>query len=852
MHSCSDRIRRGLGGRTGDARRPLTRKVARLGRYFWLGPAVLALVGLLLAARAGRSSRAAGAPPVPAAEPEPPPVAIETPAAQEVPPERSVRGIVRDGLGAVAGAAVAAADHFDGARLAEAHTGADGTFVLGPIEDGAVSVIAEHPERGVAIGDGHPGDFLELWLLPGATLTGTVRAREGGQPLPGARVHAFARAAMTDGDGRYSLGNLHAQVMEAIAVADGYRQARRSFSIAPGGTRTLDFLLERGEKLAGRVTDVRTGTPIAGAEVSERADPHGRSRIGVDRRVLTDAEGHYSLEGVAAERNRAFSCIASGYVAAQRESDGSGRLDFALERPLMADGQVVDPDGRPVPEATVYLHRVAEEGGSLFLGKEPQRTRTDGNGRFSFEGVVPGAIAFVAIAKGYAPGETAVLDARRLPEVVVRLIQGMAMDVSVRDAEGLGVAGASVNTGMPAGLGDRFGPLYGWRERRSLRTDVQGRARIDGLVPGDYAVSAAQAQRGSAYAKVSGNAGETVPAVLTFGGLEIAGRVVTAHGEPAAGAWVSAFGHAPAHIDALGCFRVPGLPQGSFRVQARRGRAASDVVEVAAGTQGVELRLASQILRGAVRSAGGGPLGTFSVSAIWKQPRVNMGFQVEGGDGRFEEPVPPGTYDVAVRAPGHRPSVLRGVAVQAGFDPAPMDFILEPAATLRGTARGRDGRPLSYVWVTATPTKPGDGVHAGNDRTDQEGRYAIDGVGPGAYAVVLNGGHAGTSRALMTIPATGEVTLDLRIGPTGTAVVRVVDEAGKPVPRAYVTFAYAEHDGLAGEGGLTDDEGAWTAGPVPAEVPLVARAQLEDRRAEARISVSPGAKAEARIVLPGK
>lgn len=819
---------------------------------------MLALVGLLLASRAGRSSRAIGPPGLPAASRPEPPAAAEPPAAPEVPPEHSIRGVVRDTRDApVAGAEMTATDRYDETQVARARTAPDGTFVLGPLERGFMTVVAEHPERGVASGDGQPGDFLELWLQPGAGVTGTVRARDGGQPLAGASVHVGRSVATTDAEGRYSFRNLPPPVWQIIAVADGYRQARRSLTIGPGDTRALDFALERGATLAGLVTDAQTGAPIAGAVVAERADRYGSAGTlsAADRRVTTDTEGRYALEGVPAEPSHMFLCFAGGYVAAEREGDGSKRLDFALERGLAASGQVVDPDGRPVPGAIVFLHRVAEAGGSVFRGKlRSQRTETDADGRFRFENVVPGTVAFVAIAKGFAPDETAALDAKNLPDVVVRLAHGMTLDITVRDADGRVVPGASLSTGTPTEMGDRFAPAYDGRERMSLRTDEQGRVRLEGLIPGDYPVGAWHALHGHAYAKASGKAGDTVSIELAFRGHEIRGRVVTAKGEPAAGAHVVAFGQnhsETAFADGLGRFRLPGLPAGSLRVQARGAGGASAPVEVEAGTQGVELRLAAQTLRGTVRGAEKGLLGNFSVRFQLKAPRINMGVEVEGGDGRFEEPVPPGTYDLTARAPGHRPKVVRGVVVTAGSDPPPMEFVLEPAATLRGTARGRDGRVLRYVFVSTAPTKPGEGLDSSFDRTDQEGRFLIEGVGPGAYAVVLNGERAGTSRTLVEVPSAGTVTLDLRLGPTGTVVVRVADAEGKPVARAYVTFTYADHGAFAGEAALTDVEGTVVSGPLPAEVALIARAQLEDRRAEVPVSVGPGGKAEARIVLPG-
>jgi protocatechuate 3,4-dioxygenase beta subunit len=826
------------------------------GRSALLGLAgvliVLALLRVLMPVAPTERARSMSpsTPPEPAASPD-----VVPPADLPEPPEGSaIRGVVRDALGPVGGTLVSATDWYGGSLTAEARASADGTFAIGPVAE-FVIVVAEHQERGVATEFGQPGDFLELWLLPGATLSGTVRARQGGGPISGASVHAGRVAATTDAEGRYVLHNL-ASTTGAIAVAPGHRQAFRSVTIAPGEARTLDFLLEPGMLLRGVVTDTATGAPIAGAEVAESADRHGRVLGPPDRRTRTDGNGHYVLEGVAADANRVFVCFADGYVAAERESDGSGSLDFALGRGLEADGMVLDLDGRPVSAATVHLHRVREEGGSIFRGGlRSQRTETDTSGRFRFDDVVPGTVAFVALAQGFAPGETSPLDAAAARDVVVRMTRGMTLDVSVLDANALGVAGVALDTGTPRHMGDFASPAYDGRARRGARTDAEGRLRLDGLIPGEFFVTARHPAHGRAYGQVSGKAGETVSLELRFGAFQITGRVVTEGGDPAGGAYVQAFGSNHSEIakaDSLGRFRLAGLPAGSLRVRAERAGAASGVLEVAAGTEGVELKLASQVLRGTVLGARQGPLGTFAVSAIRKTPRTNTTLQVEGGDGSFEEPLPPGTYDVTARAPGHRPQTARGVLVQAGVDLQPLDFVLEAAAALQGTARGRDGRPLAYAWVTASPAEPASGAQGGNDRTDQEGRYSIDGLSPGPHTVVLNGGHNGSHRAHITLPAAGTATLDLRLGPTGSATVQVVDAEGNPVPRAYVTFLYAEHSAYAGEPVFTDEEGKAVSGSLPAEVALLARAELRDARAETEVRIGQGGTAEARIVLPGK
>jgi len=787
-----------------------------------------------------------------------------------IPRDQSIRGIVRDMKDQPVPAAIVSAAFKDMSTqprvhrvLARVRTEVDGSFILGPLDDRHYSVVAEADDHGLAIAENQrPGVHLELWLNAGVHIEGIVTARDRKTPLKGARVHVLGSGlgwiVETDSDGRYSV-DAQPPVTRMIVVANGYRRADRSpLPIVLGRSHVFDFELTKGEALTGEVHDSRTGAPIAEAMVAEGFEDY-------DRRTLTDKEGRYTLEAVSAAPHRSFYAMATGYVAQERQTDGSGVLSFALEPGLMVGGRVLDPYDRPVSSASVYLHRVSESRGLILSADDrAPKTTADAEGRFRLSDVVPGTVCVVAIGPGYAPGESAIFavdhDRPLGEEVVVRLERGMTVDVSVYDAHGHPLERATVTASGPQGGSDRRAPPYYWREHRPFRTDEQGRTRLEGLVPGTYTVSAWHPAYGATYARnVQGKAGESVPAALSFRGHQVTGRVVALGGEPVAGALVSAWGTTGVphygRSDGLGRFRIVGLPDGLFKVGTSSGLGGSEWLSVMVPAENVELKLMPHsTLRGVVETSEGHLREGFWISLLAKRGdgRVSShaAVRVDDGTNRFEVTVSPGTYDVIVRAPPFRPAVVTDVVILPGLEAPEVRFLLAPGSTVHGVAYDRNATPLAHAWVSAVPQGMELHRHAQVRpvKTTHEGRFVLTEIVPGGYEFQLDGGRHGSSRTTTSVPP-GNLALDLRLGPLGALVVRVTD-GGMPVAGAYVTFSYAEGGARAGEPVETDARGLATSHALPADVALLVRALHRDHgRAELQITATTGVETEVHLEL---
>jgi protocatechuate 3,4-dioxygenase beta subunit len=121
--------------------------------------------------------------------------------------------------------------------------------------------------------------------------------------------------------------------------------------------------------------------------------------------------------------------------------------------------------------------------------------------------------------------------------------------------------------------------------------------------------------------------------------------------------------------DAEGRWRLEGVPVGPARVVVRREGAdpVEVTVEVAAGAEPAEI--ATQLgaalpqgeLRGTIQGSDGRPLAGASIRIL------PIGVErTTDADGAFEAEVPPGQYEVEVRAPGHRAQTRRVEVVEQG------------------------------------------------------------------------------------------------------------------------------------------------------------------------------------------
>ncbi|MBL1095743.1 MFS transporter [Streptomyces coffeae] len=145
-------------------------------------------------------------------------------------------------------------------------------------------------------------------------------------------------------------------------------------------------------------------------------------------------------------------------------------------------------------------------------------------------------------------------------------------------------------------------------------------------------------------------------------------------------------------------------------------------------------------LTGAARTTGGEPLAGATVTATGPDGAV-AGAATADEKGEFTLPeLAPGTYTVTLAADGHRPHATQ--VELTGGEPVRVDAELRPAARVRGTVRGRGGRPLEDARVSLLDSS-GDVV--GQFITGEDGAFGFEGL-TGEHYTVVAGGYAPSTR----------------------------------------------------------------------------------------------------------
>jgi hypothetical protein len=204
----------------------------------------------------------------------------------------------------------------------------------------------------------------------------------------------------------------------------------------------VDIEIPAGAELRGRVTSRGTGKPLAGVNVQAYGVADGGRQGGsMQSSATTDGDGRYALKGLAAGAvhvnvgpemwNWGVSPELKKYMrtnATVQVSEGAAvTRDFALDEGGTVNIEVVDENGKAVPEAWVQVEPLTPPAG--WGG-------TSGNsndaGIATIYGVCPGRARASCQVQGYPPAQSAEFDVAVGLTARARIVLSRGVDVVLR------------------------------------------------------------------------------------------------------------------------------------------------------------------------------------------------------------------------------------------------------------------------------------------------------------------------------------------------------------------------------------------------------------------------------------
>ena len=697
---------------------------------------------------------------------------------------------------------------------------------------------------------------ITLELERGAALGGRVTDGDGA-PLADARVRLEAarpsaglgvmrvvdgrsaerppREVTTDRDGRFRIAGLAEGRYDVAVSRHGF--ARRRLPAVQVGADAAgelgDITLGPGVIVEGFIRD-DGGRPVEGVEVHVRdGGPRmmmvlegARAPESPEPAALSDPTGWFRVADLAPGEPLALAFQRRGYVSETLqhiEVPAEAPLDVVLREASDVAGRVIDAGGESIAGAAVKLQRsvTIELGGNVMRSISLQDTSTDIEGRFVFEDQEPGTVALSAVASGQLEAK---LDNVEIPAgedlvgLEIALDAGALLEGRVLAPDGRPAIGATV--AKVAG-GDRFEAMM---RLDGAVTDGAGYYRLEGLAPGTLSIEAQHSDYARAVRDIELHVGRNTLDLTLAGGVEFTGSVHDADGAPVSAAAIALtpagrhWGGPQATTSSDGRFTVRGVRDGDYRVRvSAAGYAAADL--------GRTLSVAGEPLAGVDVTLERGGTIVGRVSGVDERDLGDLVVEAQGGGmpgansvsvdhrGAFRiEHLAPGAYNVSGRVVASGRQATTRVTVEPGVAETTVELEFGRGLTLSGTAR-QAGEPIvgATIWAEGL-----DVAQQGFVETDRAGRFALEGLEPGRYALHLREFSSGLAHDQTVDLATSrEIEIDL---PSAIVAGRVVDAVDRRA-LAGVAVALERPSGgapLPGHAVTTDMEGRFRLSGIAA------------------------------------
>ncbi|NUM55395.1 MAG: carboxypeptidase regulatory-like domain-containing protein [Candidatus Hydrogenedentes bacterium] len=733
----------------------------------------------------------------------------------------------------------------------------DGSFVFSNLRDAEYRLAIEsetltltkEPEK-ITLAPTQSLDGIEIEIDKGGVVSGFVRDAATSKGVRNARIQLYTESrgggtirtskdATTEEDGLYTItglpsGSYTIYVTEAEGyVADDYNK-RQIISVTAGQSiEDVDFTLESGTSIAGRVVD-EAGEPVPQARVSVAAKRGGRYA-----NAESDVNGLFTVMGVTVASELFVRAEKKGLVSKpvgpfDTSSGPVGDVTITVVKEATISGVVVDESGKPIPKAQVIPYRVEKENQGFGSPVE----RSNEKGEFKLGRLAEGEYQLQAVI-----GDGSWM--RNPNEEIIRVASGeekTGVRVVVKEAGGLSIAGRVTDEdGKPVRNANIWASGPG--SHSSGRTGEDGRYKIAGLKEGNFYVSV----QASGYSRGNLNdipAGSEDVDIVLKGTGKIDGKVVdAATGKPVADFEIVYGANAGAsmrNFQHMGPGARTRSENGEFHIEsAEAGQAAllvkaqgyapkiQQVMDIVPGEtrSGVVIELETGgVVVGRVLDTGGNPVPgakVFDTAAPMDEYRRDRAARTtSGADGAFQlDGLPDGTVTISAYHPAYA-----GANVQVEVAPGrttQADIVLGTGGTVRIRVT-ENGQPAAGAYAGLQDKVASDSTAKEPDANGVAEFTSVPAGNYRAYAGLRDPSGPGTpsrnqgKEIVVTDGGVTEVTLDFA---SGTAsVVGVMAFNGQPPTRGWVqvTLTGGESSGEEGRHAETDANGQFRIENLPA------------------------------------
>ncbi|MES1243979.1 MAG: carboxypeptidase regulatory-like domain-containing protein [Acidobacteriota bacterium] len=669
---------------------------------------------------------------------------------------------------------------------------------------------------------GRPAVPVRLVLRPGRTGAGRV-VNQADQPVAGATVllepvasgdlmarmnrgrdDAWRFEATAGADGRFEVPDLPPGTFELTARGPGYAPITVPGLTVPEGAGRIDLgtiSLVRGVALEGFVTGPG-GKPVEGARIAlstASADPMAAFG-GSDGppSAITGQDGFFRVEDRRAGETVDVDVRRAGYARGSAPGvrvPAEEPLRIVLRPTSALEGRTVDPDGKPVAGARLFLNPTGPtamgQGFVLFSDADMKEAFSGQDGVFRIEDVPAGTFGLKAEAAGRQSVDRSgleVVSGQDLKGVEVVLPAGAVIEGRVL-ASGRPVPGAEVQLVEPESSVTRF-----IIRSPSGRADGDGYYRIDGVTPGARTFQAEAKGFRKTVRELEAREGGNALDFALEAGAQVTGRVVDDAGSPVSAALVTLregvnSWNLPNGVSGPdGGFTLSGVGDGTYRISARKEGFVSgegqELTVAGSSVSGVEVTLATG---GAiVGQLTGLDFTELSQVSVWADDEFHTGRVSPDGTYRIEQ-VEPGERRVVASVRGARQTEGR-VTLEAGEREARLDLEFKDGHLLTGQVL-RNGEPARGEAVSLS----GPGVAGRWSEIDHEGRFRYEGLDSGAYELEVMDRRGQTSHKesvelfgdrdlrieLQTAPIAGRILDSLDKGPVAGVQVLLLQPEGQ-------------------------------------------------------------------------